>query len=48
MGETPIQTICHAGDVVLIADGEENLKNILIKFDQSSKKLDMEFSLKKT
>ena len=48
MGGTPIQAICYADDAVLIADSEENLQKILIKFDQPAKKLNMEISLKKT
>ena len=35
-------------DALLIEDSKENLQNILIKFDQSAKKLNMEISLKKT
>ena len=48
MEGTQTQAICYADDAVLLADSEENLQNILIKFDQSAKKPNMEISLKKT
>ena len=48
MGGTLIQAVCYTDDAVLIADSEENLQKILIKFNQSAKKLNMEISLKKT
>ena len=48
MEGTQTQAICYADDAVLLADSEENLQNILMKFEQSAKKLNMEISLKKT
>jgi len=48
MGKVPINIICYADDAVLIADGEENLKILLLRFDQMAERLSMEISLNKT
>jgi hypothetical protein len=48
MGSSPIQIICYADNTVLIAESEENLQIILLKFDQIAESLNMEISLSKT
>jgi len=47
MGNDPIHIICYADDAVLIADSEENLQTLLIRFDQMAERLNMEISLNK-
>ena len=44
----PYHVICYADDAVLIADNEENLQILLIRFDQMAERLNMEISLNKT
>jgi len=48
MGNDPIHIICYADEAVLIADSEENLQTLLLKFDQMAEKLNTEISLNKT
>jgi hypothetical protein len=48
IGSNPIQIICYADNTVLIAESEENLQIILLKFDQIAESLNMELSLSKT
>ena len=48
MGNNPINIICYADDVVLIADSADNLQTLLLKFDQMATSLNMEISLSKT
>ena len=47
MGNDPIHIICYADDTALIADSEENLQTLLLRFDQMAERLNMEISLKK-
>ena len=47
MGNDLIHIICYADDAVLIADSEENLQTLLLRFDQMAERLNMEISLKK-
>ena len=39
MGNAPIHIICYADDAVLIADSEENLQTLLLRFDQMAERL---------
>jgi len=48
MGNARIHIIRYADDTVLIADSEENLQTLLIRFDQMAERLNMEISLNKT
>jgi len=48
MGNDPIHIICYADDTALIADSEENLQTLLLRFDQMAERLNMEISLNKT
>jgi len=48
MGNAPIHIICYADEAVLIADSEENLQTLLLRFDQIAERLNMEISLRKT
>ena len=48
MGNAPIHIIYYADDAVLIADSEENLQALLLRFDQIEERLNMEISLNKT
>ena len=48
MGNDPIHIICYADEAVLIADSEENLQILLLRFDQMAERLNMEISLNKT
>jgi len=48
MGNAPIQIICNADDAVLIADSEDNLQTLLLRFEQMAESLNMEISLNKT
>jgi hypothetical protein len=48
MGNDSIHIICYADDAVLIADNEENLQTLLLRFDQLAERLNMEISLNKT
>jgi len=48
MGKVLINKICYADNVVLIADSEENLQTLLLRFDQMAERLSMEISLNKT
>jgi len=47
MGNDPIYIIFYADDAVLIADSEENLQTLLLKFDQMAERLNMEISQNK-
>jgi hypothetical protein len=47
MWSNTIQIICYADEAVLIAEGEENLQILLLKFDQIAESLNMEISLSK-
>ena len=44
----PIHIMCYADNAVLIADSEENLQNLLLRFHQMAERLNMEISLNKT
>ena len=48
MGKVLINKICYADNVVLIADSEENLQTLLLRFDQMAERISMEISLNKT
>jgi len=48
MGNDPIHMICYADDTVLIAESEENLQTLLLKFDQMAESFNMVISLNKT
>jgi len=48
MGKVPINIMCYADDAVLIADSEENLQTLLLRFDQKAERLSTEISLNKT
>ena len=48
MGNAPIHIICYADDAVLIADSEENLQTLLLRFDQTAERINLEISLSKT
>jgi len=48
MGNDPIHIICYKDDAVLIAENEENLQTLLLKFDQMAESLNMVISLNKT
>ena len=47
MGNDPIHIICYADDAVLIAESEENLQTLLLKFYQMAENLNMVISLNK-
>ena len=48
MGNTHIHILCYADDAVLIADSEEHLQVLLLKFDRMAESLNMAISLNKT
>jgi pheromone shutdown protein TraB len=48
MGSNTIQVICYAEDAGLIAESEENLEILLLKFDEIAENLNMKIALRKT
>jgi endonuclease/exonuclease/phosphatase family metal-dependent hydrolase len=48
LGKESISVVCYADDAVLLAESQEDLQNLLNKFEEASKKYNMQISIGKT